>query len=164
MNKIEALRKAADLIESGHYYNWYSMSSCNCGILAQVVLNVEELDDYLDELDALFELDRESNSNGWSYLVETIPVCETTGLEIPYLLRVLLNAGFTPTEIEELENLSEESIRQKIGISPSDSFSNEYCVVPYFREKATRLEAQQFSNQRVKSNQQQSVPVQVNNI
>ena len=88
---IDGLRTAADWIESGKVrYNWYNGESCNCGILAQAVLNVTEMD-----------ICNEYIYHQWNKEVSR-GICKQTGLHVNEIIRELLKIGMKPSDFVNL--------------------------------------------------------------
>lgn len=127
---IDGLRTAADWIESGKViYNWGYTSSCNCGILAQVINNITASD-------IKAELGKGAT---WSGLV-----CRVTNQPMPKIVQTLVDVGMTARDFTNLEFLTYD------GVEPEDwytdenirdnKFSKRENVISYMRTWADSLE------------------------
>ncbi len=135
MTKQDYLRMAAARIDSGQRYSWCDTTACNCGIIAQCVLGV-------DERELEFRL---YNSNHmllglWSVIP---PTCPKTGIPLHNVLAALHNAGFSQQDLKSAEHLDDESVCLRAGIDYENHAwfrSTASCVVRYFRAWADLLD------------------------
>jgi hypothetical protein len=98
-SKRDYLLETADYIEQHpEKYNFGTINTCQCGILAQVVLTQE-----IGDLDT-----HPSFGYSWRGILEdNYPsVCTTTGLNISQVVEALFSVGFTKQELIELEALN----------------------------------------------------------
>ena len=101
----EALKITAKRIESGSYYNWTNMGSCNCGHLAQTVtFNSPE---YLHNI----ALQRAGN---WSE--QTREYCPSSGYPFDFVINALLDLGATLQELRDLERLCDPKVLKMIPL------------------------------------------------
>jgi hypothetical protein len=134
---IDGLRTAADWIESGKVrYNWYNGESCNCGILAQAVLNVTEMD-----------ICNEYIYHQWNKEVSR-GICKQTGLHVNEIIRELLKIGMKPSDFVNLEYLTFEGVKPEI--SKHSHYADAKNVISYMRTWADSLE-RELLNQSTKA-------------
>ncbi len=103
---VDALMQAADNLECGSRYMWSHMGHCNCGHLAQVLtgLSAEEIHKSA--------MKREGD---WSEQSEHYePYCPTTGFQLDYVIDSLIEASLHPTDIRELEYLSNTQVLKRL--------------------------------------------------
>lgn len=111
MNKIETLKATIVNLEEGKLqYYWSSSDSCNCGVVARTLLNLESV-----------------FTNGYKYDNNKSPgvfardaYCITTNIAIPKVFQLLKDAGFNHQELIELEYLSNKAILIRIGKEATD--------------------------------------------
>ncbi|MEM9159843.1 MAG: hypothetical protein AAGB46_12425 [Verrucomicrobiota bacterium] len=132
---IEALRKTAVQIESGARYSWAHMGSCNCGHLAQVITGMSAAEIHSRALE------KEGN---WSEQSERYAgFCPQTGFDIDYLIDSLIEAGLNPTDIRDLEFLSNIQVLKRLpGGFRYLSRNRREDVSLYVRVWASLLEAE----------------------
>lgn len=131
--KLNVLLATADYIEQNPKdYNWGSPRTCNCGILATII-NPDLV--YSDDFTKLGSYTHAFN---YPYFV-----CSTTGVYLNEVMQTLVNAGFTPKEIEEIEftNVSPSKREQDFSYSEPD------VVVKYFRKIAKDMQQSLLSQQ-----------------
>lgn len=99
---IEAIRKTVDdLVNNNKLYNWMECASCNCGVLAQNICNLNQ-----QELNK-----RTSTVPGiWK---ET--VCAFTGTPMESVFLKMFSVGCTKEDIIHLENLDDGRVLKKLG-------------------------------------------------
>lgn len=131
---IDALRTTADRLESGDQYMWAHMGRCNCGHLAQTLtgLSPEEIHR------------RAMRRHGdWTEQSEHFePYCPHTGFNIDYVMDALVEAGLYPTDIRELEYLSNREVLKALpgGFRYLKRNSREDVII-YLRAWADLMEA-----------------------
>lgn len=133
-----ALREAARRIEAREVrYSWGALHSCNCGVLAQVIVGCDEA-----EL-GLQLYGPEHAQVGFFYgcwdSVDRKCTCPLTGLPMGTVLRALGDAGMTAKDLADLEDLKGEQVIASLGEcvdreDPSD-------VIRYMRAWADLLDA-----------------------
>ncbi|MCS6819827.1 MAG: hypothetical protein NZ522_07725 [Chitinophagales bacterium] len=98
-----ALLQAADNLRQNQPYEWGHMGSCNCGHLAQVLLNVSK-----DEIhSAAME-----KCGDWNEQIASW--CPVSGLEIDRLIFMLFEKGLSREDLMHLEYLSSPDILSHI--------------------------------------------------
>jgi hypothetical protein len=98
-----ALRAAAQRIQSGAPYAWGHHGSCNCGHLLQVMtrLNEQEILAYAH-----------TAPGEWTELAAEY--CGITQAPVSLLVKKLMDAGLTPTDIHHLEYLTDRTILERL--------------------------------------------------
>jgi len=96
---VDALRKTAKNLSDGKPYEWGHMGSCNCGNLAQVVLNMNKAD--------IHRYAMEKNGD-WNEQLNDY--CPTSGLPMDQLIFGLLEKGFSTEDLKQLEYLSNPEV------------------------------------------------------
>lgn len=132
--KIEVLRQAISKLEGGVYYNFFDISSCNCGLVVQACLQIsqKELSNLIEK-----ETDKSYLSVGnWNMM------CESTGLPMSLVFRSLKEAGFTTQEIGDLEVFRGKKVLAKIGVGAM-SCDSKVNLVSYLKAWVSILEEQQ---------------------
>ena len=103
---INALRKTADRLEAGDSYMWAHMGRCNCGHLAQTLTGLSAESIHKRAL---------QRHGDWTEQSEHFePYCGQTGFHLDYVMDSLIEAGLHPTDIRELEALSNREILQRL--------------------------------------------------
>ena len=102
---IDALRKTAAQLESGHRYEWGHMGSCNCGNLAQTITSFTraEIQQYA--------LQKRGN---WSD--QLLDYCPTSGYPMDMIIERMVDFGFSSQDLRHLEWLSDSEVLTKIGV------------------------------------------------
>src|SRR6202034_3607154 len=120
MTKQSVLREAARIIRTEpERWRWTDCASCNCGIIAQVVVN-KNRDALIRELWGFDGL--------WSRLLGTRrATCQVTDLPIGSALRRLREVGFLDLDFVHIENLSDPRIRARAGLDPVSELRRYYC-------------------------------------
>ncbi|MFY8020312.1 MAG: hypothetical protein ACOVP1_03910 [Bacteroidia bacterium] len=103
---IEAFRKTAKQLLDGKPYEWGHMGACNCGNLAQTLLNMSKADIHH------LALTRVGN---WSEQLNDY--CPSSGFEMDKMIFGLLEKGLSTEDLQQLEFLSNKEILQKIGVT-----------------------------------------------
>ncbi|HEY8402481.1 MAG TPA: hypothetical protein VIK89_14535 [Cytophagaceae bacterium] len=101
---IDALRQAAERIESKSNYNWKDIGACNCGNLVQVVCNFDKKEIRKAGI---------KKHGDWETLVQLYR--KDSPFEIDKIITKMVEFGFAPEDLVELENLSSPKIRSRIG-------------------------------------------------
>ncbi len=94
-----ALRKAARNLAQGKPYQWGHMGSCNCGHLAQVLLNMDKA--------AIHQTAMEKPGD-WSEQAKAF--CNTSGMEMDQLIFGLFEKGLSTDDIMNLEYLKDPNL------------------------------------------------------
>jgi len=121
---IDALKK--DVIT----YEWNSQSSCNCGLIAQVILNktpkaVKEAFKILN--DELRTPDEKKNNKGLTWKDAVKRGCSVTGLSDYQIINSLKEGGLRPEDMVHLEYMENKAILKEAGIDTT--------IVQYFTKR-----------------------------
>ncbi len=100
---ISALRETAERLHSGVYYAWGHHGGCNCGNLLQVVtgLSKEEILTHAHSV-----------QGEWTEIAEEY--CSTTNAPAYLLISKLEELGLTPTDIRQLEYLTNREVLDRL--------------------------------------------------
>ena len=129
-NLIQFLNQAIDKLSIDGAYQWGHSGACNCGHLAQVMTG-ESKGDLLK-----YSQVREGD---WTEQAEKY--CETSGLDIDRVIRVMLENGLSIDDINHIEYLSNPSILQKLPNGHQHLERNQkQNVIMYFQAWVTLLE------------------------
>lgn len=101
---VDALRKTAKNIQQGKPYEWGHMGSCNCGNLAQTLLNISKGDIHRYAMD---------KPGDWSEQLNDY--CPTSGLPMDQLIFGLLQKGLSTEDLKHLEYLSDDRVLKAVG-------------------------------------------------
>lgn len=103
---VSAIRTTATRLENGDSYMWAHMGRCNCGHLTQTLtgLSAEEI-----------HRRAMSRHGDWTEQTEHFePYCPHTGFNLDYLMNALVEAGLYPTDIRDLEYLSNRDVLKRL--------------------------------------------------
>jgi hypothetical protein len=100
---VDALRATALRLQNGAHYAWGHHGSCNCGHLLQVLTR-------LDEKEILTYA--HTAPGEWTELAAEF--CGITQAPVSLLLKKLMEAGLTPTDIHHLEYLTDRTILERL--------------------------------------------------
>ena len=125
MNKkeklISSLKRALHALEKDLiHYRWEEQSSCNAGVVAQCVLNIdqEELEikrsKVFRKLEEIMRDRKETLANTWQNAVKF--TCPVTGKNVPEIFRDLEAAGLSAEDIVHLEYLNNPAILEESSI------------------------------------------------
>ena len=93
---IEAFRTTAKNLRNGKPYEWGHMGNCNCGNLAQTLLNIDKKTIHEYALVGVGD---------WSEQVNDY--CPTSGLQMDKMIFGLLEKGLSTDDLKNLEYLSD---------------------------------------------------------
>ena len=100
---VDALRATALRLQNGAHYAWGHHGSCNCGHLLQVLTR-------LDEKEILTYA--HTAPGEWTELAAEF--CGITQAPVSLLVKKLMEAGLTPTDIHHLEYLTDRTILERL--------------------------------------------------
>lgn len=125
-----AIRKAALNLQNNKPYEWGHMGSCNCGHLAQTLLNINKAD--------IHKYAMEKNGD-WNEQLNDY--CSTSGLLMDKLIWGLLQTGLELEDIMDLEYLKNPIIVEKIDskFKPLVNNNREH-VIAYLNTWAEMME------------------------
>lgn len=130
-NKIEALEHALYVLKNNLVqYNFYDTCKCNCGILAQSVLETGVNDAFKEMVYDMPGI--------WG----TTAKCNITGDSLSRIFVILNECGFTPKDMWELEELSNKNILKEAGVRRL-SVSSKEALIAYLEAWVRILEREQ---------------------
>lgn len=100
---IDALRLTATNLRNGAYHSWGHHGACNCGNLVQSVTKFtkEQILQYAH-----------TGTGEWTELAQEY--CATTSAPLTLVFSALENVGLTPTDIHNIEYLSDKKILEQL--------------------------------------------------
>jgi len=98
---VDTLNKTAEQLNAGAEYAWGNHGTCNCGNLLQVATSLDK-----KEIIRLAQ----TGSGEWTEIAEEY--CSTTNLPLDHLVGELISLGLTPTDIHNIEYLSDKEVLQ----------------------------------------------------
>jgi len=160
---IRALRDTATKLEQPEVtYKWSSFSNCNCGHLIQTITGLDATD--LQRQAMMHDGDWGKQAHQRNYVSTTPPqpdygdrppldegawepenigACAVTGVSMDFVFYSLEGLGLNAADIEQLERLSDPTIRRRLGAEnahyPHHVREN---VIQYLRTWADMLEEQ----------------------
>ena len=102
---IDALRKTAAQLESGHRYEWGHMGSCNCGNLAQTITSFTRA-----------EIQQYALQKRGDWSDQLLDYCPTSGYPMDMIIERMVDFGFSSQDLRHLEWLSDSEVLNKIGV------------------------------------------------
>ncbi|MFY7787420.1 MAG: hypothetical protein ACOVQA_06055 [Thermoflexibacteraceae bacterium] len=130
INLIAALRNTAHRLKKGAKYQWGHMGQCNCGNLAQELIQVSATEIHQHAL--------LSRSGDWSE--QTAEYCPTSNLPLDLMITKMLAEGLTIDDLKNLEKLSDKAILRRIPRYLSHNSRED--VILYIETWAKMLEEQ----------------------
>lgn len=100
---INAIRDTANNLRHGAHYAWGHHGSCNCGHLLQVITHLSKED--------ILRFAR-TGSGEWTEIAEEY--CGVTSVPAYLLISKLEKLGLTPTDIHNLEYLSDKEVLKNL--------------------------------------------------
>ena len=132
---IEILRKTAQSIERSSLYQWGHMGCCNCGFLAQQITHLRK-----DEIHSAAML----GHGDWTEQLNDY--CSTSGLPMDNLISDMVAIGLDPTDLKNLERLSDTKILNCLIAEERNLQHNvKSDVAKYMRTWANLLEEELIS-------------------
>lgn len=104
LDTIFALQKTIDRLKGDSNYMWGHMGACNCGHLAQSVTNLTKAEIHQ------FAMERMGD---WNDQIHDF--CPDSGLPIDFIIKTMIEIGFTANDLKNLENLSDETILNNLA-------------------------------------------------
>ena len=117
------IRSAAKRLRANATYSWGHPGSCNCGHLIQSLTTLT----HRQIRQAAYHKGGE-----WKDLGRTH--CETSGLEVDKIIKILFSFGLNVEDIIHLENLSDPKILKKMPIDSSSVRRNNRMHLIYYLE------------------------------
>lgn len=129
---IHALRATAQKIEKSNSYQWGHMGLCNCGFLAQEITSLSK-----------GEIHRRAMQSHGDWSEQLNDYCPSSGLPMDSLIDELVQFGFTPSELANLERLSDPAVILGLPLEKRQlKFNEKHDVVLYLKTWANQLEQQ----------------------
>ncbi|MCS6906145.1 MAG: hypothetical protein RML72_10390 [Bacteroidia bacterium] len=100
---IAALRQTAARLSNGATYAWSHMGTCNCGHLAQTLTSLSAAAIHQKALE---------KTGDWAEHIQAY--CPQSGYAIDHIIDIMLETGFTHTDLIHLERLSDKAILERI--------------------------------------------------
>ncbi len=133
---ISAMRATVKKLASGATYHWGHMGACNCGNLAQELLQVSKAEIHTWAL--------QTREGDWSE--QTAEYCAKSNLPLDLMIFKLLQKGLTTSDLQHLEKLSDP---KNLALIPAKerhlNFNNKLDLIKYLKAWCTLLE-NQFSD------------------
>jgi hypothetical protein len=129
---IDALRETADRLRRGSDYKWSNFGLCNCGHLAQTVTHRSPKEIHEAAL---------QRAGDWGQ--QALEYCGETGLEMDHIMNELLKLGLSPSDIRDIERLSNPKVRRRMGATVTGvTHYARTDAIAYFEAWADLLEEQ----------------------
>ena len=132
---IFGIRSTAKRLRANACYSWGHPGCCNCGHLIQSLTNFTQ-----------WEIHQAAYVKGgeWKDLSRTH--CETSGLEVDKIIKILFDHGLNLEDIIHLENLSDPEILNSMPIDRNTVKRNDRMHLIYYLESwADKLENKLFN-------------------
>lgn len=97
---IAAIRQTSQNLKNNEAYQWGHMGACNCGHLARVVTPFTKAE--------IHQYAMATREGDWSEMVAEY--CSVSNAPIDMVIAEMLNSGFTTTDLQNLEYLSDPQI------------------------------------------------------
>jgi hypothetical protein len=129
---IQALRAVGKRLASGaSYYNWHDADSCNCGLLAQEILNVDSKQ--------LASLRVAEKHQGCWHASANFGFCTKTGLPLTLLFKALNEAGMSHGDFCDLEQCANPAVAARLDLEVAELRS---YGIPYYLAGRSHFENQ----------------------
>jgi hypothetical protein len=128
---IRALRETAHKLRNGADYLWADTGRCNCGLLAQTLLQMDGT-----------TLNRSVPWGSWTLGAEAW-FCSATGLPTHRIFKALSEAGLEPTDYARIEHL-------RVGKRSCPAYYLPHSVAAWMDREADELERRRIAERVVK--------------
>jgi hypothetical protein len=137
---IEAFRSTAKNLRNGKPYEWGHMGNCNCGNLAQTLLNMDKATIHAYAMVGVGDWSEQLND-----------YCPTSGFAMDKMIFGLLEKGLSTTDLKNLEYLSDASILKHIPnhLKPLKNNDREHVAL-YLEIWSKLMEEQLVANIEIK--------------
>jgi hypothetical protein len=102
---IAAIRQTSLNLKNNSAYQWGHMGACNCGHLARVVTPFTKAE--------IHQYAIATREGDWSEMVNDY--CSISGAPIDMVIAEMINSGFSLSDLQNLEYLSDKDILKKLG-------------------------------------------------
>ncbi|MFO7822773.1 MAG: hypothetical protein R6V72_02460 [Cyclobacterium sp.] len=135
-NLIFDLRRTVAKLKKGAPYQWGHMGACNCGNLAQEIIQISKAEIHR------FAMQR---SGDWSE--QLLDYCPSSGMPMDLMITKLLDAGLERDDLIHLEKLSDPEILAHIPIERRNKMAkNNIADVILYLETWTHLLESQWAD------------------
>lgn len=135
-NLIFDLRRTVAKLKKGAPYQWGHMGACNCGNLAQEIIQISKAEIHR------FAMQR---SGDWSE--QLLDYCPSSGMPMDLMITKLLDAGLERDDLIHLEKLSDPEILAHIPIERRNKMAkNNIADVILYLETWTHLLESQWTD------------------
>lgn len=122
---INALTKSVEFLERlDYWYAWTDSASCNCGILAQQIMNCNGSE---------LRKDIDTSHGLWSDGARYFEQCRKTGVPINIIFQKFYEIGLTSKDIIQLENLSNKKIIRKAKLENNLKIGDKDNLIKYMK-------------------------------
>ena len=118
-----AMRSAAKRLRANAVYSWGHHGSCNCGHLIQSLTKLTHR-----------QIRQAAYHKGGEWRDLSRSHCETSGLEVDKILKILFSFGLNVEDIIHLENLSDPKILKSMPIDSNAVRRNNRMHLIYYLE------------------------------
>jgi len=130
LNVVNVLRKTAMVLAESTDYQWGHMGSCNCGYLAQQITHLKK-----NQIHS-YAMQRHGDWNE-----QLNDYCPTSGLPMDDLISEMINFGFDPDDLKNLERLSDKRIINSLPEGERNlHFNAKNDLITYLNTWASLLE------------------------
>ncbi len=132
---IAALRQTSQNLKNNEAYQWGHMGACNCGHLARVVTPFTKAE--------IHQYAIATREGDWSEMVSEY--CSVSNAPIDMVIAEMLNAGFTTSDLQYLEYLSDPQILKLLNKSTLNR-NNRADLIEYLEAWVAILEEKFIQN------------------
>lgn len=127
---ISALEKTAKKLEAGASYQWGHMGACNCGNLAQELTKLSK-----------GEIHRYAMQRHGDWAEQILEFCPTSGYPMDLMISKMLDFGFSLSDLQKLETLSDHEILNRMPKERRDKINKnaKEDVIYYMKTWALKL-------------------------
>lgn len=141
---IEAFRITAKNLRNGKPYEWGHMGNCNCGNLAQTLLNIDKKTIHEYAMVGVGDWTEQVND-----------YCPTSGMQMDKMIFGLLEKGLSTYDLKHLEYLSDPLILSNLPKNtPTLKNNNREDVALYLETWANVLENNLIDNIKIVNNEE----------
>lgn len=140
-NLIFKLRKTVEKLKKGAPYQWGHMGACNCGNLAQEIIQISKA-----------EIHRLAMQRSGDWSEQLVDYCPSSGMPMDLMISKLLDAGLDRDDLIHLEKLSDPEILSNIPKERRDKMAKNQLedVILYLETWTQILETQWAASQSIK--------------
>ena len=120
---VFGIRSAAKRLRANAAYSWGHPGSCNCGHLIQSLTKFTQR-----------EIRKAAYHKGGEWKDLSHNYCETSGLEVDKIIKILFRFGLSVEDIIHLENLSDPEILKSMPIDSNTVRRNNRIHLIYYLE------------------------------